>query len=103
MRFRLRYRLRHERIPGHLRQRNRAREVCDGRPQQRVTLGRKGRIMPVVIGLLARHGGGGFMVQVRHQHSRGLEVDHAIAARFDLLQRRGIDGDGRLRGPSQRR
>jgi len=103
MRFRLRYRLRHKCIPGHLRQRAGAREICDGRSKQGVTLGRVGRILRVAIALLTRHGGGGFMVQVRHQHCSRLEVDHAIAARFNLLQGRGIDGDGRLRRPSQRR
>ena len=103
MRFRLRDRLRHERIPGHLRQRDGTREVCDGRPQRAVALGRKGRLRLVAIRLLTCYGGRGFMVQVRHQHGRGLEVNHAIAARFDLFQGCGIDGDGRLGGPGQGR
>ena len=94
-------RLWHERVPLHLWERDCPGRVSDGWLYERSTMMRESHSRSILIWAYSRsaHCSRRFVVEVGHQHRSRLEINHAVATRFDLLKSRGIDSDGGLGRP----
>ncbi len=92
-------RRRQKRVPGARRDRDGSRWIPGhGRVEvRRVRLGDGQAVLVDHPTARVGDGGGGLVVQVRHEHGRRLEVDDAVAADLDLLERRGVEGERLLR------
>lgn len=87
--------LRHEGVPGHMRQTVRTRQVVGGL-KERAAIWRVVGDGSFAVGEMPVHCCCRLVLEVCHQHGGSFKVEHTIAACLYLLQRSWIDANRRL-------